>query len=458
MGKALLFVVLGASVVLLKQLANAHEAGLRTTEDQREYQESVLAREIAASAFNVGMGEIRSYGNRLRDGVTQFNGTTGAGRSGTITGGKYAGGRYEVRAQQTSGHSVRVTATGYYGRYLDRTGAEKWRSKVTMHDEYRVFVLNVRQPSIIDVNFIPGAAGYCSAVFYQAFRPEMPAGSRPAPVMLFTPANGNREGQHPAREIVVEPGTQMNFFIGVDQNCSTRPSSATTCQTLSYAQNYSFNFNDYTADGVRRVSRDDRFEYLHYALDVETGKLEQAKEAIWGMVEQHPDDPDRWRIGWEDIHDTSWNIPVTADPATHNPVRSLQATKQFGYDGRGWPQSDSRGYALTRDYGTRPDFEDQVIEIRALPLRSADGQDRVRRSVEAYYNCNLTPPQDLVKAFEETTTVGSASCRCQGNKKVAVMHRPPGNEANQHVICVNENGWLNGHRPQHNDYVVCRGL
>ena len=249
MGKALIILVLGASLVLAKQLFNSHEAGIRTATDQRNYEETVLAREIATSAFNVGMGEIRAYGERLRDGVVTFNGTSNTGRSGTITGGKYAGGRYTVRADMTSGHSVRVTATGYYGRYVDERGVERWRGSATLHDEYRVHVLEARQKSIIRVNFIPGAAGYCSAVFYQAFTAGTPVGQRPPAQMLFVPKNGNRAGHHPSREIVVDAGTQMNFFIGVDQNCSEEPPDNTpACTNRATALNYTLNYDHYRAD------------------------------------------------------------------------------------------------------------------------------------------------------------------------------------------------------------------
>lgn len=484
MGKALLILVLGSGIVLAKQLYNSHEGGLRTAKDQRAYEEHVLAREIAISAFNVGMGEIRSHGDNLRDATIAFNGTNNAGRSGVIGSGRHAGGRYTVRADMPTGHSIRLTAHGYYGRYLDSRGREMWRGKAAMHDEYRIYVLVARDRSLINVNFIPGAAGYCSAVFYQAFRPEMPAGTIPPAVMLFTPANGDRSGHHPAREIVVEAGTQMNFFIGIDQNCSERPTHTTSCQALTYAHNYSLNYSHYRADGTNAGSG--RFDYLHYALDVETGELDQAQESIWGRVEQHRTAPNRWRIGWEDIHNTSWNNTS----ATATPSNSLQATKRLGYSGLGWPTTDARGYSAVQDFGSRPDFEDQMIEVSMTPVDSDAARTRIATAIATYQNCNLTVPTDLTNAYPPpptteppppttteppppTTTTPTtppptttrppsetdgATCNCQGNKKVYVFHRPPGNENNPQRICVGEPAWLNAHSQQHNDYVICRGL
>lgn len=475
MGKALLIIVLGSGIVLAKQLYNSHEGSLRTAKDQRNYAETVLAREIATSAFNVGMGEIRAHGERLADGVTTLNGTNNAGRSGRITEGRHAGGMYTVRADMTSGHSVRVTATGYYGSYREG-GVEKWRGRVVLHDEYRVQVLRVRERSLINVSFIESQAGYCSAVFYQAYTPSMAPGTVPPAIMLFAPDNRDRRTARPSREIIAEAGTQMNFFIGVDQNCSERPPAMTDCQARAYARDYNLNFGHYRADGTNSGSG--RFDYLHYALDAQAGSLDQVQEAMWGFVEQHPATRNRWRIGWEDIHNTSWNLPTSSTPSN-----SLQATKRLGYDGLGWPTADVLGFRLLRDYGNRPDFSDQVIQITTTRVDTPEGQTRIAAERTALQACGHTvppefqappppppppPPTDGGTTAPAPTpgggtttpspTQGSASCPCQGNKKVYVLHRPPGNERNEQRICIGEPAWISAHSQQHNDEVICRGL
>ncbi len=480
MGKALLLLVFGSSLVLGKQLLSSHESENRSATDQRNYQENVLAREIATSAFNVGMGEIRAYGERLRDGVQTFNGTTNAGRTATITSGKYAGGKYTVRADMTSGHSVRITSDGYYGRYVDRDGREQWRGHVRLHDEYRVRVLTARERSIINVSFLESQAGYCSAVFLQVFTADTPAGQKPAPMLLFAPDNRDRGTSRPAREIIVNTGTQMNFFIGVDQNCSERPATMNSCQARTYASSYPFNYAHYRTDGTNAgttSSGNGKFDYLHYALEVEAGSLDQATEAMWGVVEQNPANRNRWRIGWEDIHNTAWNLPTSSTPSA-----SLQATKRLGYDGRGWPDSDALGYGLLRDYGSRPDFSDQVIEVTMTPTDTPAGQARITAERAALTACGLpvpeefqpppptpdptpTPTPDPTPTSDPTPTPtpttppptdqNGSSCSCQGNKNVYLFHRPPGNQSNVRRICISENG-LNGHR-NHNDYVICRG-
>ena len=446
MGKALLTIVLGSGLILTKQLYNATENESKTAKDQTAYQEEVIAREIAQSAFNVGMGEVRSYDENVQAGALALNGPAYEGRSGTHATGRFQGGSYTVHAELTGGSSVRVVATGTYG------GAE-----YTMHDEYRVPVLTARHDGLVNVRFLESQAGYCSAVFYQAYTLDMPEGTVPEPVMLFAPDNRDRRTARPAQTIYVEAGTQMNFFIGVDQNCSERvPSSKTECEVRSHAQNYTFDPGD--------------FEYVHYALDVEAGSLDQAHEEIWGIIEQHPDDRQRWRVGWEDIHNTSWD-----DLDEDDPKKSLQALKRFGYDGVGWPDQDAWLYRLLRDYGSRPDFSDQVIEIEVVSAFDADFYAHQEAARDDQRDCGepvdepiVADPDDEPDApsepepespsepeseyTDDELTAFACDCTDNGRKdhKRAVLHRPPGNEANEHLICISENA-VDTHLEQHND-------
>ena len=121
MGKALLIIVLGAGFAFSTQIFSSQESEGRTARDQRNYEEETIAREIAVSAFNVGMGDIRDRGGHLVAAVQDFNGPGFTGRSGTYAIGPYKGEKYTVRAILTSGQSVRLVSTGFAG--LDaRTG------------------------------------------------------------------------------------------------------------------------------------------------------------------------------------------------------------------------------------------------------------------------------------------------------------------------------------------------
>ncbi|HEX8385365.1 MAG TPA: hypothetical protein VF576_04220, partial [Rubricoccaceae bacterium] len=355
MGKALLLLVLGASAALSTQIFTSQESEGRTALDQRGYEEETIAREIAVSAFNVAMGDIRDHGTRLADAVQTFNDGAFGGRTGTFTSGAYAGGRYTVRAVLTSGHSVRVVSTGQVG--LDpRTG--RYRTSYTMHDDYRLPVLTSSEAGLLNVRFIESVAGYCSAVFYQAYTADMPVGAVPTPHLLFSANNSDRRNARLSREIVVQPGTQMNFFIAVDENCSSRPPAMNTCQERSYTDAYV-----YTASN---------FNHTHNALSVAAGSLGEAREDIWAFVEQHPTSGQRWRIAWEDLHRRDWDNPTSTSALV-----SLQATKQYGYYGGGWPSVNADQYRLLDDFGSRPDFNDQVIEVSLTPLSSEAGQARL---------------------------------------------------------------------------------
>ena len=481
MGKALLIIVLGAGLALTQQLYTAFVNESATGEDQVEYQQSLIAREIANSAFNLGMGVVRSYGDNVQRGSRELNGSLNEGRSGTFASGRFAGGRYEVRSEMLTGHSVRVVATGYFGKQVDpQTGEETWAAEHVMHDEYRVPVLIARTDGPINVSFLESQAGYCSAVFYQAYTTDMPEGFVPKPVMLFASDNRDRRTARPSQQIFVEAGTQMNFFIGVDQNCSTRlPASTPECKVRKHAQDYTFNAGD--------------FDYVHSALTVEAGKLDQAEESIWGITEQNPNSRQRWRVAWEDIHETSWDAVTSKDP-----TKSLQALKSLGYDGTGWNVADTKGYRLLKDFGSRPDFSDQVIEIEVISPQDPRFQSSQQTEREAREACGEptaeiiepepTPSEEPSSPEEPTTPADPGSenpgsegpgsetgseggttsgestestgdpmtdyaCKCtknNTNKKTPILHRPPGNESNEQLLCLPETA-IEAHRAQHND-------
>lgn len=448
MGKALLIIVLSSSLVLITQLFSTVENESRTAKDQRGYQEDVIAREIAQSAFNVGMGEVRAFGERVLDGTVALNGANGDGRAGAHSTGRFAGGSYTVRALPTSGHSARIVGTGTYG---DAT--------FTMHDEYRMPALMAREDGLMVVSPPQSTAGYSSAVFYQAYPIDLAEGEVPEIVMLFPADNKDRPTTHKPQTIYVEAGTQLNFFIGVDQNGSMELDPATSeCEVRSYSQNYVFNPSD--------------FDYIHYALDVESGKLDQVREAPWAFVEQHPDDRQRWRIGWEDKH--LWN-----DPATKDITKSLQATKTYGYYGTGWPAVNSQGYRQLENFSTKPDFSDQVIEVRVTASSDPSffGRQTSERAKQAVCGEGvdeevvpepevITDPQ-IIADLETIATSGTVivtepvtndalttfacSCTNNGQYNTPILHRPPGNESNEQLICIPEPAIVNAHMKHHDD-------
>lgn len=470
MGKALLVIVLGAGLVLTTQLLNVTEHESETAKDQTEYREEVIAREIAHSAFNVGMGVVRATGDDIQSGIRDLNGASGKGRSGSYKSGRFASGTYTVTAEQTSGHSVRIVATGVYGD-----------AKYTMHDEYSVPVpvLSAQKDALLEVDFLESHASYCSAVFYQAYTPKMKAGTIPTPILLFPPAARHDLAEEPSQTVYAEAGTQMNFFIAVDKDCSTQLqfASLTECGTRGKAQGYSFSASD--------------FDYLHYALDVEAGALDRAKESSWAFVHQKPGDTQRWRIAWEDMHFAEWTNPAEADK--DNPEQSLEALKRLGYDGTGWTMVGA--YTLLQDFwlrsgqpsngrstSYRPDFAAQVIEARLVSSDAPNffGQMTAARAKQAKCGEEIDEPitnvpdevpaevQEQLQEIEQAggtnvvetpvvtpddpLTTFACSCTNNGqNNKTAIIHRPPGNESNEQYLCVGTPSVANAHMKNHND-------
>src|SRR5690606_27913629 len=350
MGKALLIMVLGTGLYLAVTQFGTQDALVGTAERQGEYQEEIIAREIARSGFNVAMSMIRPYGGDLLGAVQVVNGERGDMR------GEHQGGEYRVKARLVGGFTIELASTGYFGgRWVN--GEYRDGAKHVMTDRYTIPVLNSRSCSVLKVRFLDSQAGYCSAIFLQRYPFGVPLDSPPTPEMLFAASHNDdyNDGMGDNDLTVtkyIDAGTQMNFFIGVDENCSTRPHNPRGYDVLSHV----YNPRDY--------------DHLHYALDIDVEELREMEESIWALVEQHPVDNQRWRIGWEDIHNTSWDRPEGTDPRN-----SLQALKLYGYDlnndgrGDGWTRPSPTDYRRLRD--GQLDLSDQVVEVTLEPVDPA---------------------------------------------------------------------------------------
>jgi hypothetical protein len=446
MGKALLILVLGTGLFVSVGYMSTQESLVRTASQQAGYDQEVLAREIARSGFNVAMGIIRPYGANLLDAVAAVNGTQGAMK------GQHQGGEYSVRANLVEGFTVEVISTGYIGGNWVN-GQYVGGAQHVMTDRYTIPVLQARRCSVLRVKFIQSMAGYCSAIYLQRYPVGVTESTLPAPEMLFA-ASHNADYDTLTVRKYVDSGTQMNFFIGVDQNCSTRPGGALGPSYLVRQYNV-----------LNHVYRASDYDYIHNALNVETERLQDMSESIWGLVEEHPLDNQRWRIGWEDIHNRAWDNPRGTDPRS-----SLQALKLYGYDlnndgrGDGWTLRDAYGYRKLRDGSL--DLSDQVIQVQLdyVDPATTNGACTVHFSTTGGSGGGGGSTGGETGTGTGTGSgggsgSGTSQCGCPQNnndKKVAVMHRPPGNEANEHVICVSRSG-ARTHLRQHNDYEICEG-
>lgn len=356
MGKASILLLIATGIVVMYGVTSSQETTKQTARHQVDFEEGVIAREIARTGFNMAMGVMRSFGDDLQAGVVAVNGTEGHMQ------GNSQGGTFRAVAQRTTGHEVEISSVGCFGEFLVDGSCSG--TAYTIDDNFQVGLANpplqVTECSRMNTQFISSIAGYCSAIYLQRYLPDTPPGEQPAPEMIFSAGN-NRNGGSATVSYLIQPGTQMNLFLAVDKHCNKG--------TSSHRQNWE------NYDVENHVFNPAHYDHIHNGLDINMEQVgEELVESPWAMLEQHPDNDQRWRIAWEDLNHPQWDNPNSTDH-----TQSLQALKRYGYDGNGW-ETDAQGYLLLKDYwllpgksdnghhtSYRPDFSDQVIEIWMTP-------------------------------------------------------------------------------------------
>lgn len=321
------------------------QTALETTRVQTAYEEEVLAREIARSAYSVAYRLAQNAGNDLDQAIANVNGTRSGGKpdlDGEMVG-NYQGGDFGVQAYLVDGQTVKIRSIGRFGN-----------AEHTINDNYSVQLLTVTEQSRVTIEFLESMAGYCSAVFLQQFVPNtgqsQPAGSMLTdderywimpPDMVFE--SGHNRAESDARttpqDIILEPGTRMNFFIGVDKDCS---------EEGLMEENF--------------VS--DTYDWIHHALEEDTENLEDLQEGLYSMIEQNETNDQTWRIAFEDLR--NFSDSQMEDIKANGYGGSWNEAGQT-YGGSGWDEEDAMGYRRLRDFGWKPDFSDQVIEVTLTP-------------------------------------------------------------------------------------------
>ncbi|GMQ83089.1 MAG: hypothetical protein BMS9Abin05_2567 [Rhodothermia bacterium] len=345
MGKGLLIIVIGGMMAATTLSFQAKQTALETTKVQTEYQEEILAREIARSAYSVAFRLAQTAGNDVDQALANVNGTTTAGnpdRDGEMLG-NYQGGDFAVQAYSVDGQNVKIRSIGNFGEATH-----------TINENYTVQLLTVKQQSRVTIEFLQSMAGYCSAIFLQQFVPNTgqatPAGAALTddaryftmqPEMVFD-AGHNRaqsESRNTPQDIILEPGTRMNFFIGVDKDCSE--------------------------EGLWEESFvAETYDWVHNALEEDVENLDDLQEGLYSMIEQNEVNDQTWRIAFEDLRNFG--------QAKHEDIKANSYGGNWNdaaqtYGGSGWTEKDARGYRKLRDFGWKPDFSDQVIEITLTP-------------------------------------------------------------------------------------------
>ena len=356
MGNGLLIIVFGAVLAATVLSFQQKQTALATTERQTEYEEEVLAREIARSAYSIAKKLVQSAGDDLSLAISNVNGVLSNGapdHKGELTG-IYQGGNYAAQAFTVDGQNVKIRATGWFGD-----------AEHIINENYYVGMLTVKDSSKVTIEFLESMAGYCSAVFLQRFVPNN--GGKPTmtgnfgndelkgyalgkmiltddekywilPPEMILNSGHYREGDElrvTPDGIVLSPGTRTNFFIGVDKDCSE--------------------------EGVWEEQYDEsRYDWIHNALEEDTENLEDLQEGPYAMIEAHATDAQKWRIAFEDLR--SFSVKQHEDIKAYGYGGSWDADLQT-YGGSGWMEKDAMGYRKLRDFGNKPDFSDQVIQV-----------------------------------------------------------------------------------------------
>ena len=357
MGQGLLLIVIGSILGASTLMFQSKQVALETTRIQTAYQEEVLAREIARSAYGVAFRKAQGAGNDLDKAIGFVNGTLQSGKAnfdGEMTG-SYQGGTYIVQAYTLDGQSVRIRSTGLFGN-----------GEFTINENYNVKLLTVKNHSRITIEFLQSMAGYCSAVFMQRFLPYRGEKKPPMsgnygnaekkgyaygkavvsddekywvmPPEMILNSGHNRTGAEATAtppDLSLAPETRINFFIGVDKNCSE--------------------------EGIWEDQYDaSKYDYIHNALEEDTQNMLDLQEGKYAMIEQHKTDDQKWRIAFEDLE--GFSDAKLSDVKANSYGGSWDNGDQT-YGGNGWTEQDALGYRKLKDHGDRPDFSDQVIQV-----------------------------------------------------------------------------------------------
>jgi hypothetical protein len=311
------------------------------------------------------MTKAQQAGGDLDGAIGYINGTFANGApnlDGYMTG-EQQGGSYSTQASPIDGQNVRIVTTGTFGD-----------ARHTIEDNYHIVLLEVTDTSTVTLDIPNSMSNYCSAVFLQRIVPRgnsghgnnedgvdasngggapmedtnpdyddeknvVPSNSQAwtaeEPEMLFVSGRYRSQTESTTTpDLILTPGTRLNFFIAVDSDCS---------EEGVWVEDY---------DGGA-------YDWVHYALEKNSSLKDDFVEGRFAMVEQHYANDQRWRIAFEDEQGY--------------PKHKLSDIKLNGYGGdwdqfdktyggTGWA-SDADHYRQLEAFNWKPDFADQVLDV-----------------------------------------------------------------------------------------------
>ena len=300
MGKVALLVVLATGIASATILFTSQETDVRSAAVQGEYEADVIAREIARSAFNSASADVHRFGTDIDAAINNFgtlitsadmpedqkcaNGkATCARRTGDMLDGTYV-----VEASYDGGNGVDIYSSGTFSY---NAGGEVVTADHDINESQTVGVLRVSEGGLLRIQFVDSMAGYCSAIFLKRTLPGVAEEDQPLPEMVYAPGNRRNGERNIGIEVELDPGTQMNFAIGVDTSCGgggTRPNSRPEYLRNGAAQAMRDSNGDGRADSTGLAALADSmatYQYLesdwawvHWALDASTVSLDDPRE------------------------------------------------------------------------------------------------------------------------------------------------------------------------------------
>ena len=305
MGKAALFLVAAFSMAGARLLYTSQEADIKSAANQGAYEAEVIAREIARSAYNAAIADVNRHGIDLDKAVQEFGlPVTDCGdpnldlcyrRTGEMLGGTYV-----VEANRDGGNGVDIYA---YGEFSYDAGGKTVTGTHEINESQSVGVLKVADRGRLRIQFLDSQAGHCSAIFLKRTIPGLPDIEQPLPEMVYSPGR-RRDGEaNVGYETMLEDGTQMNFAIGVSPNCKAPARYPSLVWDTKNERNSGGLIGLDLADALKAYDfREGDWDWIHWALDGSALRDGNPLAAPWAMVETDPNNDQRWRISFEDIH------------------------------------------------------------------------------------------------------------------------------------------------------------
>lgn len=350
MGKGLLLLVTATLIGGTIAWNQLNRTNIETSARQSERQEEILAREIARSGLNMTVARMRQDERMNPDSTTSMQARVNRvnGADGMIVG-ESQGGHYEARVERVSMNAFAVRSDGHYGNATAtvQIGHDSPASGLVPKE-----VLEVRHPSTVEVEFIKSIAGYCSAIYLQRFVPsEHNPGQYETlePEMLFASGHNRNGANMDFHELILQPGDRLNFILAVDQGCKVKGET-----------------------GIPIT--DSRFNYIRNGLEEGVEELAEMKEGKYAIIERSAADPDQYRIAFEDLEGFSDDqiADIKKNGYGNERWRNTGSTRRpnWTYGGNGWNIDHStapHNYRDLVDYGSQPDFSDQVIRVTLSP-------------------------------------------------------------------------------------------